>query len=241
MVGGGGADVGEGVEVGVGVVAGAGDGAEKEPLAFSKGDECHCPSKSGLGFFGLGGCVKSHDGLAHGSGFRSSSGALFASAQRWGFGERACAVRCWGGLHSGRMLRDAAAAGRRGLPRRTSRLRHAPPAGAPDPRARCYHLRQIWGSTLGTVVPEVVAARVRRALVATRRRPPYAVDSAIDVRQPSHGVHSVGAAQLSHALLNQECAPREDDLSRQPARAGVYPGRARKAVIYSYSQERPAT
>ena len=47
MVGGGGADVGEGVEVGVGVVAGAGDGAEKEPLAFSKGDECHWPSKSG--------------------------------------------------------------------------------------------------------------------------------------------------------------------------------------------------
>ena len=36
MVGGGGAEVGEGVEVGVGVVAGAGDGAEKEPLAFSK-------------------------------------------------------------------------------------------------------------------------------------------------------------------------------------------------------------
>ena len=63
MVGGGGAEVGEGVEVGVGVVAGAGDGAEKEPLAFSEVDECHCPSKSGLGFFGLGGCVKSHDGL----------------------------------------------------------------------------------------------------------------------------------------------------------------------------------
>jgi hypothetical protein len=37
VVGGGGAEVGEGVEVGVGVVAGAGDGAEKEPLAFSKG------------------------------------------------------------------------------------------------------------------------------------------------------------------------------------------------------------
>ena len=45
MVGGGGAEVGEGVEVGVGVVAGAGDGAEKEPLAFSKGDECHSPSE----------------------------------------------------------------------------------------------------------------------------------------------------------------------------------------------------
>ena len=47
VVGGGGAEVGEGVEVGVGVAAGAGDGAEKEPLAFSKGDECHWPSKSG--------------------------------------------------------------------------------------------------------------------------------------------------------------------------------------------------
>ena len=45
VVGGGGAEVGEGVEVGVGVVAGAGDGAEKEPLAFSKGDECHSPSE----------------------------------------------------------------------------------------------------------------------------------------------------------------------------------------------------
>ena len=43
MVGGGGAEVGEGVEVGVGVVAGAGDGAEKEPLAFSRGDEYHRP------------------------------------------------------------------------------------------------------------------------------------------------------------------------------------------------------
>ena len=43
MVGGGGAEVGEGVEVGVGVVAGAGDGAEKEPLASQRGDECHCP------------------------------------------------------------------------------------------------------------------------------------------------------------------------------------------------------
>ena len=39
MVGGGGAEFGEGVEVGVGVVAGADDGAEKEPLAFSKVDE----------------------------------------------------------------------------------------------------------------------------------------------------------------------------------------------------------
>ena len=173
-------------------------------------------------------------GLAHGSGFLSSSGALFASAQRWGFGERACAVRCWGGLRGGRTFRDAAGAGRRGLPRRASRLRHAPPAGAPDPRERCYHLRQIWGSTLGTVVPEVVAARVRRALVATQRRPPYVADSATDVRQPSHGVHAVGAAQLSHALLNQECAPCEDDLSRRPARAGVYLRRPRKgAVIHS--------
>ena len=58
MVGGGGAEVGEGVEVGVGLVAGAGDGAEKEPLAFSKGDECHSPSeRSTLGValcFGLG-------------------------------------------------------------------------------------------------------------------------------------------------------------------------------------------
>ena len=43
MVGGGGAEVGEGVEVGVGVVAGAGDGAEKEPLAFSKGGRVSQP------------------------------------------------------------------------------------------------------------------------------------------------------------------------------------------------------
>ena len=226
--------------MGVGVVAGAGDGAEKEPLAFSKGRRVSLPHRRAVLSFCLFESCWFVLPMAQGAMKRSAARAPrwrgLASAKRWGFGERACAVRCWGGLHSGRMLRDAAAAGRRGLPRRTSRLRHAPPAGAPDPRARCYHLRQIWGSTLGTVVPEVVAARVRRALVATRRRPPYAVDSAIDVRQPSHGVHSVGAAQLSHALLNQECAPREDDLSRQPARAGVYPGRARKAVIYSYSQ-----
>jgi hypothetical protein len=51
VVGGGGAEVGEGVEVGVGVVAGAGVGPEKEPLAFSKGDECHWPSESGLCLF----------------------------------------------------------------------------------------------------------------------------------------------------------------------------------------------
>ena len=160
---------------------------------------------------------------------RARSAGVLASAR----------ARCGAGVgrRCERAFRVASGAGRRGLSRRASRLRHAPPAGAPDPRARCYHLRQIWGSTLGTVVPEVVAARVRRALVATQRRPPYVADSATDVRQPSHGVHSVGAAQLSHALLNQECAPREDDLSRRPARAGVYPGRARKAVIYSYSQD----
>ena len=69
VVGGGGAEVGEGVEVGVGVVAGAGDGAEKEPLAFSKVDECHCPSKSGLGSFGLGGrLLEIARCLAHGLG-----------------------------------------------------------------------------------------------------------------------------------------------------------------------------
>ena len=43
VVGGGGAEVGEGVEVGVGVVAGAGDGAELEPLAFSKGGRVSQP------------------------------------------------------------------------------------------------------------------------------------------------------------------------------------------------------
>jgi hypothetical protein len=161
-----------------------------------------------------------------------------ASAKRWGFGERACAVRCWGGLRSGRTLRGAAGAGRRRIIGLASRLRRAPLAGAPDPRARCCLLWHIWGSTLGTVVPEVVAARVRRALVATQRRPPYVVDSAIDVQRPSHGVHAFGAAQLSHAHLIQECAPCEDDLthSRRPARADVYPGRPRRGVICSFSQ-----
>ena len=54
MVGGGGAEVGEGVEVGVGVVAGAGDGAEKEPLAFSKGRRVSLPleERSRLFWFG---------------------------------------------------------------------------------------------------------------------------------------------------------------------------------------------
>ena len=57
VVGGGGAEVGEGVEVGVVVVAGAGDGAEREPLASQRVDECHCPSKSALGSFAfVGGC-----------------------------------------------------------------------------------------------------------------------------------------------------------------------------------------
>ena len=194
------------------------------------------PRRSGLGFFGWGGCLESHDAWRTGLGFAPHQ-ARFLRAR--GAGVLASArARCGAGVgrRCGRAFRVASGAGRRGLSRRASRLRHAPPAGAPDPRARCYHLRQIWGSTLGTVVPEVVAARVRRALVATRRRPPYAVDSAIDVRQPSHGVHAFGAAQLSHAHLIQECALCEDDLSRRPARAGVYPGRARKAVIYSYSQ-----
>ena len=160
-----------------------------------------------------------------------------ASAKRWGFGERACAVRCWGGPRSGRTFRGAAGAGRCRIIGLASRRRRAPLAGAPDPRARCCLLWHIWGSTMGTIVPEEVAARVRRALVATQRRPPYVVDSATDVQRPPHGVHAFGAAQLSHAHLIQECALCEDDLSRRPARAGVYPGRARKAVIYSYSQE----
>ena len=75
--------------MGVGVVAGAGDGAEKEPLAFSRGDECHCPSKSGLGFFGLGGCLKSHDAWRTGLGssphqarfLRARSAGVLASAR----------------------------------------------------------------------------------------------------------------------------------------------------------------
>ena len=147
---------------------------------------------------------------------RARSAGVLASAR----------ARCGAGVgrRCGRAFRVASGAGRRGLSRRASRLRHAPPAGAPDPRARCYHLRQIWGSTLGTVVPEVVAARVRRALVATQRRPPYVADSATDVRQPSHGVHSVGAAQLSHALLDQECAHVKMILAASPHGPAFIPG-----------------
>ena len=121
--------------------------------------------------------MKSNDGWAQGFGFLSSSGALFAIAWRWRFGERACAVRCWGWLRSRRTLRGAAWAGKRRVSGRATPFRHALPAGAPDPRARCYHLQNIWGSTLGTVTLEEVASRVRRALVATRRRPLHVVDS----------------------------------------------------------------
>ena len=236
VVGGGGAEVGEGVEVGVGVVAGAGDGAEKEPLAFSKGDECHWPSKSGLGFFGLGGCLKSHDGLAHGSGFRSSSGALFASAQRWSFGERACAVRCWGraSLWAGVSRRV------RGWQARAFSARFSPPTCAscgrtgsarallppPADLGQYPGYRRAGGggcSRAARVGCNAETASVRRRL--SHRRP-----AAVP-----WGALRRSCAAFACAPRSGMC-PREDDLSRQPARAGVYPGRARKAVIYSYSQ-----
>ena len=194
VVGGGGADVGEGVEVGVGVVAGAGDGAEKEPLAFSKGDECHCPSKSGLGFFGLGGCVKSHDGLAHGSGFVSSSGALFAGAQRWGFGERACAVRCWGVLRSGRTLRGTAGAWQGSDHRLARRLRQAPLAGHVGAARALHLLRPIRVGTLGTFEPEKAAVRAWRAPIAAQGRPPGMMRLPHDAGRPPRGAHAVRAA-----------------------------------------------
>ena len=194
MVGGGGAEVGEGVEVGVGVVAGAGDGAEKEPLAFSRGDECHCPSKSGLGFFGLGGCVKSHDGLAHGSGFVSSSGALFAGAQRWGFGERACAVRCWGMLRSGRTLRGSAGAWQGSDHRLARRLRQAPLAGHVGAARALHLLRPIRVGTLGTFEPEKAAVRARRAPIAAQGRPPDMMRLPHDAGRPPRGAHAVRAA-----------------------------------------------
>ena len=199
------------------------------------------PSKSGpvfLPFRKLLVCAPHGPGPGRGLSALAPRRRGLASAKRWGFGERACAVRCWGVLRSGRTLRSVAGAGRCRIIGLAPRFRHTPLAGAPDPRARCCLLWHICGSTLGTFVPEVVAARVRRALVATQRRLPYVVDSATDFQRPPHGVHAFGAAQLSHAHLIQGCALCEDDLSRRPARAGVYPGRARKAVIYSYSQDK---
>ena len=218
---------------------------ERNRWHSQRGDECHCPIEERSCLFAFSKAVGLCSPWPREARERSAALAPrrrgLASAKRWGFGERACAVRCWGVLRSGRTLRSVAGAGRCRIIGLAPRFRHTPLAGAPDPRARCCLLWHICGSTLGTFVPEVVAARVRRALVATQRRPPYVVDSATDFQRPPHGVHAFGAAQLSHAHLIQGCALCEDDLSRRPARAGVYPGRARKAVIYSYSQDYTST
>jgi hypothetical protein len=129
-----------------------------------------------------------------------------------GFGERACAVRRWGWLRSGRTLRGAAGAGKRKVSGRSPLLRYALPAGAPDPRARCYHLQNIWGSTLGTVALEGVASRVRRAPIAAQGKPLCLMRLAHDAGRPARGAHAVRAVQLSHARLIQECAPRGREL-----------------------------
>jgi hypothetical protein len=87
VVGGGGAEVGEGVEVGVGVVAGAGDGAEKEPLAFKGGRVSLAFEERSLSF----GSFESGLLFLHGLGswgevcFLCASLEGSARALRWGF------------------------------------------------------------------------------------------------------------------------------------------------------------
>ena len=187
-----------------------------------------------------GGCLKSHDGLAHGSGFLSSSGALFASAQRWSFGERACAVRCWGraSLWAGVSRRV------RGWQARAFSARFSPPTCAscgrtgsarallppPADLGQYPGYRRAGGggcSRAARVGCNAETASVRRRL--SHRRP-----AAVP-----WGALRRSCAAFACAPRSGMC-PREDDLSRQPARAGVYPGRARKAVIYSYSQDSPS-
>ena len=214
VVGGGGAEVGEGVAVGVGVVAGAGDGAEKEPLAFKGGRVSLAFEERSLSF----GSFESGLLFLHGLGSWGEVCFLCASLEgsrarcAGGFGERACAVRRWGWLRSGRTLRGAAGAGKRKVSGRSPLLRYALPAGAPDPRARCYHLQNIWGSTLGTVALEGVASRVRRAPIAAQGKPLCLMRLAHDAGRPARGAHAVRAVQLSHARLIQECAPRGREL-----------------------------
>ena len=184
-------------------------------MAFSKGDECHWPSKSGPCLLALSKAV-CFSSMAQGAGEKS---AFFAPLWRGlralcagGFGERACAVRRWGWLRSGRTLQGAAGAGKRKVSGRPPLLRYALPAGAPDPRARCYHLQNIWGSTLGTVALEGVASRVRRAPIAAQGKPLCLMRLAHDAGRPARGAHAVRAVQLSHARLIQECAPRGREL-----------------------------
>ena len=178
--------------------------------------------------------------MAQGARVRSAARAPrwrgFASAKRCGFGERACAVRCWGraSLWAGVSRRV------RGWQARAFSARFSPPTCAscgrtgsarallppPADLGQYPGYRRAGGggcSRAARVGCNAETASVRRRL--SHRRP-----AAVP-----WGALRRSCAAFACAPRSGMC-PREDDLSRQPARAGVYPGRARKAVIYSYPQ-----
>ena len=180
--------------MGVGVVAGAGDGAEKEPLASQRETSVTAPRRSGLGFFGWGGCLTSHDGLGarvwvppHQARFlRARSAGVLASAR----------ARCGAGacFRSGRTLRGTAGAWQGSDHRLARRLRQAPLAGHVGAARALHLLRPIRVGTLGTFEPEKAAVRAWRAPIAAQGRPPGMMRLPHDAGRPPRGAHAVRAA-----------------------------------------------
>ena len=155
------------------------------------------PSKSGpvfLPFRKLLVCAPHGPGPGRGLSALAPRRRGLASAKRWGFGERACAVRCWGMLRSGRTLRGSAGAWQGSDHRLARRLRQAPLAGHVGAARALHLLRPIRVGTLGTAEPEKAAARARRAPIAAQGRPPDMMGLPHDAGRPPRGAHAVRAA-----------------------------------------------
>ena len=163
-----------------------------------RGDECHCPIEERSCLFAFSKAVGLCSPWPREARERSAALAPrrrgLASAKRWGFGERACAVRCWGVLRSGRTLRGTAGAWQGSDHRLARRLRQAPLAGHVGAARALHLLRPIRVGTLGTFEPEKAAVRAWRAPIAAQGRPPGMMRLPHDAGRPPRGAHAVRAA-----------------------------------------------